>query len=38
MTSRLEEIARRKQVLVDQAARERAELARICSQLNRPQL
>jgi len=36
MTSRLEEIARRKQILVDKAARERAELARICRNLKSP--
>ena len=36
MTSRLEEIARRKQVLIDKAAGERAELARICRNLKSP--
>ena len=36
MTSRLEEIARRKQILVDKAAGERAELARICRNLKSP--
>ena len=36
MTSRLEEIARRKQVLIDKAAAERAELARIYRGIKTP--
>ena len=36
MTSRLEEIARRKEVLIDKAASERAELARIYSGIRSP--
>ncbi|MBM2806622.1 MAG: hypothetical protein HW419_4515 [Deltaproteobacteria bacterium] len=36
MTSRLEDIARRKQALIDKAAGERADLARIYGELKSP--
>ena len=36
MSNRLEEIARRKQVLIDKAARERAELAQACDKIRAP--
>jgi hypothetical protein len=36
MTSRLEDIARRKQALIDKAAGERADLARICGEFKSP--
>ena len=36
MTNRLEEIARRKQALVDKAGRERAELAAACDRIRSP--
>lgn len=36
MTSRLEDIARRKQALIDKAAQERAELAAACARIKSP--
>jgi hypothetical protein len=36
VTNRLEEIARRKQALVDKAGRERAELAAACDRIRSP--
>lgn len=36
MTNRLEEIARRKQALVEKAGRERAELAAACDEIRAP--